>query len=295
MSRDQATALKSAENALIDVNYSGHDFEETSNFTARVNQVYDIYIRNDSDLEESFAAKVKQRFKPIIYSRLKDASVSTKTWKELQLWLNKEYDSGLSATQLLTRAMETPFDSDAGWKKYSQSISDRMEAAKHSILSQIRKTKMEKYKTTKLEDKKNEPVAEDIFSFVCASIVAGRLKVEKPEIHSMMANEWSKISDGATVATKIEFLQAQTNKEGGSVFFAQKGNKNWNGNKTGTNGGRGKSRKLCWNFAKGNCKKGDDCGFRHAKAENQESKVHVAKDPDLPDEPVSTLIHSVLM
>jgi len=85
MSRDQATALKSAENALIDVNYSGHDFEETSNFTARVNQVYDIYIRNDSDLEESFAAKVKQRFKPIIYSRLKDASVSTKTWKELQV------------------------------------------------------------------------------------------------------------------------------------------------------------------------------------------------------------------
>ena len=110
-----------------------------------------------------------------------------------------------------------------------------------------------------------------------------------------MANEWSKIFDGATVATKIEFLQAQTKKEGGSVFFAQKGNKNWNGNKTGTNGGRGKSRNLCWNFAKGNCKKGDDCRFRHAKAEDQESKVHVAKDPDLPDEPVSTLFHSMLM
>jgi hypothetical protein len=290
MTRDQASALKSAETALSVVSYSGRDFEETSTFTAKVSQIYDIYIRKDPELEEAFADKVKQRFQPIIYSRLKDAANSTNTWNELQAWLNKEYDSGLSAIQLLTRAMETPFDSNSGWKKYSQSISDRMEAAKHSILSQIRKSKMERNKTTKLEDKKNEPAAEDIFNFVCASIVAGRLKVTKPELHAMMANEWAKISDGATISTKIEFLQAQTNKDGGSVFFARQGNKKWHGgNQKQNSQEERKKRGPCHYFPKGNCTKGKDCRFEHVKTDKGKAKVHLAQAPDLPTEQTSSI------
>ena len=56
LSRDQASALKSAETALGEINYSGSDFDETATFTARVDQLYDAYVNGDADLEEMFCA-----------------------------------------------------------------------------------------------------------------------------------------------------------------------------------------------------------------------------------------------
>ena len=291
MTRDQASALKSAENALSEVSYAGRDFDETSSFTAKISQVYDIYIANDPDLEEVFTSKVKQRFKPSIYSRLKSSAESTKTWRDLQKWLNQTYDSGLSSIQLLTRAMETPFDSNTGWKKYSQNINDRMEPARHAILSQIRKSKMEKNPGSTINDAANDPKPEDVFDFFSASIIAGRLKVTKQDIHALMANEWASIADASTVATKIEFLQAQTNNQGGSVFFAQSKNKGGNGRRWNQNGGNKnkesaeeKEKKskmpLCKFFQDGKCSKGNECRFRHEKSKKAKSKVHVAQSEE---------------
>ena len=78
LSRDQASALKFAENALSEISYDGRDFDETSTFCSKVTQIYDIYVSDDPKLHEIFAAKVKQRFSPSIYSRLKNVTESTK-------------------------------------------------------------------------------------------------------------------------------------------------------------------------------------------------------------------------
>jgi len=179
LSRDQASAFKSAENALSAISFDGRDFDETSTFCSKVTQIYDIYISDDPKLHEIFAAKVKQRFSPSIYSRLKNETESTKNWIELRQWLNSTYDSGLSALQLLTRVMETNFNQNAPWKKYAQDVNDRMEPAKSAILSQIRRAKMKKNAGSTEEDALNAPNADDIFDFVSASIVAGRLKIKR--------------------------------------------------------------------------------------------------------------------
>ena len=84
LTRDQSNNLKSAEAAMADLNYSGRDFDETSRFTARIDQLYDLYIDKDVELEEKFCAKVKLRFKPSTYSRLKAATEKTETWKKIQ-------------------------------------------------------------------------------------------------------------------------------------------------------------------------------------------------------------------
>ena len=283
LSRDQSANLKSAETAMADLNYSGRDFDETSRFCARIDQLYDLYIRNDSDLEEKFCSKVKLRFKPSTYSRLKSTTDKTETWTKLKAWLNKTYDSGLSSLQLIQRATETNFDPNLGWKRYAQEIDDRMEPAQHAVLSQIRKSKLLKNPTSKLEDECNKPEPEDIFSFFSASIIAGRLKHTKPELHSLMANEWSKIADANTVATKIEFLSSQTSANGGSVFFASsKQNNNWKNkspNKSEKSGETDKKSKIpiCTFWERGSCTRGKNCRFRHGKGGEEKSKTLVAK------------------
>ena len=176
LTRDQANNLKSAETAMQELNYGGRDFDETSRFCARIDQLYDLYIQNDSALEEKFCAKVKLRFTPSTYSRLKSSTEKTETWIKLKTWMNRTYDSGLSSIQLLQRAMETNFDANLGWKRYAQEIDDRMNPAQHAILKQIRKSKQLKNPASTIDDACNKPEPKDVFSFFGASIVAGRLK-----------------------------------------------------------------------------------------------------------------------
>lgn len=289
LNRDQASLLKSAENALSEISYSGRDFDETSSFCSKVTQIFDIYISDDPKLHEIFASKVKQRFSPSIYSRLKNATEPTKTWNGLREWLNSTYDSGLSALQMLNRAMETNFDQNAPWKKYAQDVNDRMEPAKASILSQIRRSKMKKNAGTKEDDVRNAPNADDIFDFVSASIIAGRLKITRPSTHALLANEWANISDAQTVATKIEFLISQTTNQGGSVFFARQ---NQNTPKKKNNSpqkekmpeqDKKSKMPICRYYNSGNCKKGNDCRFRHEKRKTN-TMVAKSTDGDLPVE-----------
>ena len=295
LTRDQASNLKSAETALAELNYAGRDFDETSRFCARVDQLFDLYISNDAALEEKFCAKVKLRFKASTYSRLKSSTDKTETWKELKAWLNKTYDSGLSSLQLIQRATETNFDPNLGWKRYAADIDDRMEPARHAIMTQIRKTKQLKNPTSKLEDDCNKPEPEDCFSFFAASIIAGRLKHTKPELHSLMANEWANIADASTVATKIEFLSSQTSTNGGSVFFTssnRSGNgwkqKNGSPKKSETTGEKDKKaeKAICTFWQRGKCTKGRDCRFRHYEKAGEKSKTLVVKtdEQELPVE-----------
>lgn len=299
LSRDQASALKSAETALGEINYNGRDFDETATFTARVDQLYDAYVNGDEDLEEMFCAKVKLRFKASTYSRVKTAEEETKTWKELRAWLNKHFDSGLSSIQLLQRSMETNFDGNLGWKRYSQDIQIRMEPAKHAIYAQIRKSKAAKSGKPE-SDSANEPKADDIFEFIAASIVSGRLKVVKPDLHALLANEWANINDSSTLGTKIEFLLQQTSG-GGSVFFAQGNYKKKQGGQGGkkpdNNAGKNdqKPKRVCLDFLKGKCDgtyRGRPCRFAHEKQTEKKAKTFAAKSDTLLEENFSTVFHS---
>ncbi|CBY09620.1 unnamed protein product [Oikopleura dioica] len=298
LSRDQANSLKSAETALTEISYTGRDFDETATFCGRVDQLYDAYVNGDSELEESFCAKVKLRFKSSTYSRVKNAEEELKTWTQLRDWLNKNFDSGLSSIQLLQRSMETHWDSNQGWKRYAQEIEIRMEPARHAIYAQIRKSKAAKSGKPE-KDKVNEPKADDIFSFISTSIVAGRLKVVKPHLHALLANEWQGITDSPTLATKIEFLLSQTSG-GGSVFFAQSNYKKKGGGKGDKKkeSGAGKDGKkampVCLDFMKGKCDgtwRGKPCRFSHEIPADTKSRTLVAKAEELPEEKFSTVFH----
>jgi hypothetical protein len=201
-SREELEIRKSIQSTLSDLKFTGATFDEASAFVLRLEQVHHIYVKSRPTLEKSFIDMALQRFDPTSYKRLENKSFST--FEELKKFIMAEFSGGMSAVQMLERALSTPFDKSEPFKQFAATLQLYMNSARSSIEKQIRKKK------SSTDSKTEVTTVDDLYEFIGAAVLAGRLHAFFPELHGRMANDWENLSTAASVAEKAEYLNRQT-------------------------------------------------------------------------------------
>jgi hypothetical protein len=205
-STQQIALRKSCENALDKLELEARDYEEVSQFCAKVDKIRKSY---ESIEDKEFLRMTVLRFGTDAYARYELSDRDHGNWAKLRDWILVEFSSGLSILQLIGRVFDTPFETARGWKHFSILVENRLHCAEAAILKKIREKKVAEGKD-KEEAMKYNPTAREILQYMGAAVVSDRIKGEDNELYNKMASQWKDCSSANEVGNSAQYLHAQS-------------------------------------------------------------------------------------